>query len=147
MESHDPYDLERFVLAQNARHINGTLYTEACAELSRGRKENHWMWFIFPQIRGLGQSFMSEKYAISGRHEAVAYIGHPVLGPRLRNCTQIVNSLQERSVSGIFGYPDDLKFHSCMTLFSNITDQNEEFVYALTKFFGEQRDKKTLERL
>src|SRR5580692_7930091 len=108
----DRFDLERFVKAQAG------VYEQACAELRAGRKRSHWMWFVFPQIRGLGSSEMAMRYAISGREEAWAYLDHPVLGLRLQECAGIVVELEGRTVEEIFGYPDDLKFHSSMTLFS-----------------------------
>src|SRR6201985_1982472 len=108
----DPFDLQRFVTAQSP--IFGT----ALAELRAGHKQSHWMWFIFPQLRGLGSSPMAERYGIGSREEAEAYISHPVLGPRLRECTEIVNAVQDASIEQILGYPDNLKFRSSMTLFS-----------------------------
>jgi uncharacterized protein (DUF1810 family) len=143
----DPYNLQRFVEAQNSIQGRGTVFTQACAELRRGGKETHWMWFIFPQLRGLGHSFTAEKYAISGRKEAEAYLEHPLLGPRLRECARLVNEVGGLSVSQIFSYPDYLKFHSCMTLFANITSDNAEFVYALEKFFAEKSDAGTVDLL
>src|ERR1700730_944899 len=105
----DPYGLQRFVDAQRA------VYAQVETELRAGRKESHWMWFIFPQIEGLGHSAMARKYAISSRAEAVAYLDHPVLGPRLRDCTRLVNLVEGRTIHEILGYPDDLKFHSAVT--------------------------------
>src|SRR4051794_11328127 len=102
----DPYDLQRFLDAQ-ARVID-----QVRAELRAGHKQSHWMWFIFPQLRGLGSSSMAERYGIASRGEAQAYIAHPVLGPRLRECTEIVNAVQDASIEHILGYPDDLKFRS-----------------------------------
>jgi uncharacterized protein (DUF1810 family) len=111
----DPFDLARFVAAQ------APVYDRVVAELRAGRKESHWMWFIFPQAAGLGRSAMSERYAIGSLDEARAYLAHPVLGPRLRECTALVNTaLETRSLAEIFGYPDGLKFHSCMELFGSI---------------------------
>src|SRR5246127_3960586 len=108
----DGFHLERFVEAQ------AEMMERVYAELRAGQKRSHWMWFVFPQIRGLGSSPMAMRYAISGMEEARAYLGHVVLGPRLRECSRIVVELQGRTVGEIFGYPDDLKFHSCMTLFA-----------------------------
>ena len=108
----DPYDLRRFVDAQQA------VYETVCRELRQGRKQSHWMWFIFPQIKGLGHSAMAQKFAISSREEAKAYLAHPILGPRLRECSRIVADLEGKSVEDIFGYPDDMKFRSSMTLFA-----------------------------
>src|SRR5215813_7094342 len=107
----DPFDLQRFVTAQ------APLYERVCAELRAGRKRSHWMWFIFPQIQGLGSSAMAQRYAITSLAEAAAYLDHPVLGPRLRECTGLVNAVDGRSAHEIFGSPDDMKFHSAITLF------------------------------
>jgi len=137
----DHYNLHRFVDAQNP------VYERVCAELRQGRKESHWMWFIFPQIAGLGSSPMAVKFAISARAEAEAYLEHPVLGPRLRECTQLVTNVPGRSIEEILGYPDDLKFHSSMTLFANVAAKPEAFTHALAKFYGGEFDAATLERL
>lgn len=136
----DPYNLQRFIDAQ-ARVMD-----QVRRELAAGRKETHWMWFIFPQLRGLGSSTMAEKYGIASREEANAYVEHPVLGPRLRECTELVNAVQNSSVEEIFGYPDDLKFRSSMTLFSSVTD-DDVFRSALDKYFNGQPDPATLARL
>src|SRR5579862_4035190 len=109
-----PYDLQRFVSAQNP------VYEQVRAELRGGRKESHWIWYIFPQIRGLGHSQTAATFGIASREEAEAYLKHPVLGPRLRECTRLVNRVEGRSVNQIFGYPDDLKFRSSMTLFASV---------------------------
>jgi uncharacterized protein (DUF1810 family) len=136
------YDLERFLRAQVE------VYERVCAELRAGRKRSHWMWFVFPQIRGLGSSEMAARYAISGREEARAYLGHTVLGARLRECTGIVVGLDGRTVEEIFGYPDDLKFHSSMTLFAEVDGPSESVFHdALKKYFGGKTDKGTLARL
>jgi len=141
----DRFHLARFVEAQAG------VYEQACAELRAGKKRSHWMWFVFPQIRGLGSSEMAMRYAISGREEAQAYLEHSVLGPRLRECAGIVVGLEGRAGSGktaseIFGYPDDLKFHSSMTLFAEVEDPSERvFHEALKKYFGGKTDRKTLE--
>jgi uncharacterized protein (DUF1810 family) len=137
----DPYDLQRFVDAQDSA------FEQARAELQAGHKRTHWMWFIFPQIAGLGHSAMAERYAISALAEAEAYLAHPILGARLRELTRIVNGLQERSVAQIFGYPDDMKFHSSMTLFARCAGQASEFDQALRKYFGGNADAATLDRL
>jgi uncharacterized protein (DUF1810 family) len=108
----DPYDLERYVRAQKRA------YAQACAELSAGRKASHWMWFIFPQLRGLGSSPTAQHYALNSLAEARTYLAHPLLGERLRECTRLVNRIEGCSARAIFGYPDDLKFRSCMTLFA-----------------------------
>ncbi|NGM87199.1 DUF1810 domain-containing protein [Parapusillimonas sp. SGNA-6] len=136
----DPYRLQRFVDAQRST------YGQALSELRAGRKRSHWMWFIFPQIEGLGHSAMAQAYAISGLDEARAYVRHPVLGPRLRACTQAVNAVNERGVDAIFGYPDDLKFHSSMTLFA-ATGEDAVFQQALDKYFKGAGDRATLDRL
>jgi uncharacterized protein (DUF1810 family) len=137
----DPYNLQRFADAQ-ARVID-----QVRRELAAGRKETHWMWFVFPQLRGLGSSSMAEKYGITSRGEAEAYLAHPVLGPRLRDCTELVNAVQNRSVEDIFGYPDDLKFRSCITLFSSVTNKNDVFRTALDKYFNGEPDPATVARL
>ena len=140
----DQYDLERFVRAQEG------VYQQACAELWAGRKRTHWMWFIFPQIKGLGSSEMAVRYAISSIEEAKAYLEHPVLGPRLRECTQIVLEVQGRMAEEIFMYPDNLKFHSSMTLFAQAAEISEEdlvFSQALDKYFDGKEDAATIERL
>jgi uncharacterized protein (DUF1810 family) len=125
----DPFHLQRFVDAQ------APIYRRALNELRRGKKESHWMWFIFPQLQGLGYSAMAQKFAISSLAEAAAYLAHPVLGPRLRECTQAVNDLRGESIDEIFGYPDYLKFKSSMTLFAEATQDNELFVNALKIHF------------
>lgn len=137
----DPYDLQRFLTAQQV------VYEVARTELRAGRKQTHWMWFIFPQIKGLGHSPMAIRYAISSLEEARAYLAHPVLGPRLRECSQIVADLDDTSVDIIFGHPDDLKFRSSMTLFSHATSDNKVFVDCLRKYFGGEADRATLARL
>jgi uncharacterized protein (DUF1810 family) len=137
----DPYNLQRFIDAQNE------VIEEVREELQAGRKRTHWMWFIFPQIQGLGGSQMSQKFAISCLQEAKAYLAHPVLGPRLIECTQLVNAIQGRSISQIFGYPDDLKFHSCITLFAQADSNEPAFQQALSKYFGGEQDSATIQEL
>jgi uncharacterized protein (DUF1810 family) len=137
----DPHHLQRFIDAQHA------IYGQVRDELQAGQKESHWMWFIFPQIQGLGSSPTAQKYAITGIDEAKAYLDHPLLGFRLRECTQLVNAVHGRSIEDIFGYPDHLKFHSSMTLFAHIADDDEMFTAALTKYFHGELDRRTLERL
>lgn len=140
----DRFELGRFVEAQAG------MYEQVCAELRAGRKKSHWMWFVFPQIRGLGSSPMAVRYAISGMEEARAYLEHPVLGPRLRECAGIVCGVQGRTVEEIFGYPDDLKFHSSMTLFAKAAEGSEGngvFGEAVEKYFGGEMDGGTLERV
>ena len=137
----EDHNLERFVEAQNP------VFDQVCAELRAGRKRSHWMWFIFPQIAGLGHSSMAVKFAISSRQEAEAYLAHEALGSRLRLCTQLVNDVEGRSIEEIFGYPDDLKFHSSMTLFANVRSENLVFSNALRKYFSGELDAQTIERL
>ncbi len=137
----DPYDLQRFVEAQNR------IYGSVVEELKAGRKRSHWIWYIFPQIKGLGMSATSQKYAISSREEARAYSEHPVLGPRLRECTQLVLNVDGRSAEQIFDYPDDLKFRSCMTLFEQCATDTAIFRDALRKYFGGEPDQQTLDIL
>jgi len=137
----DPYHLQRFVDAQR------DTYAQVERELLAGHKQSHWMWFIFPQIRGLGRSAMAQKYAISSLAEAKAYLAHEVLGRRLRACTQLVNAVHDHTIDDIFGYPDHLKFHSAMTLFAHATDDNQPFIDALRKYFDSRSDPRTIERL
>lgn len=138
---HDPYDLQRFVDAQQP------VYDTVCAELRSGRKRSHWIWFIFPQIAGLGYSEMARRYAISSLDEAKAYLAHPVLGPRLRECTQLVADIEGHRIDEIFWHPDDMKFRSSMTLFAQAAEDNALFVACLEKYFGGQADDATLARL
>ena len=137
----DPFDLKRFVDAQ------ASVYQRVLTELRSGRKASHWMWFIFPQIKGLGSSPMANKYAIASRAEAQAYLDHPVLGPRLRECARLVTAVPDRSIAEILGYPDNLKFRSSMTLFAAVAADNKDFTDALDKFYGGKADPATLERL
>jgi uncharacterized protein (DUF1810 family) len=140
-EVSDRYGLQRFVDAQAG------VFEQVCSELREGRKRSHWMWFIFPQIKGLGSSPMAVRFAISSLAEARAYLGHAVLGPRLRECCEIVVGVAGRSVDEIFGYPDDLKFHSSITLFAKAAVENRVFLDALEKYFGGELDRATVERL
>ena len=133
----DPFALERFVKAQNP------VYENVLAELRNGRKTSHWMWFVFPQIRGLGISPTAQYYAVSGLDEARAYLAHPVLGPRLLACTAAVTAHHGIPVSRIFGAPDDLKFRSSMTLFELAADGPSEFSRALDALCAGERDKIT----
>ena len=137
----DRFHLQRFVDAQQP------VYETALSELRDGRKRGHWMWFIFPQLSGLGQSVTSQTFAVSSLAEAAAYLAHPKLGPRLRECATLVASIDGRSVDEIFDYPDDLKFHSSMTLFARAAPQEPVFAACLQKFFGGQPDPQTMSRL
>jgi len=139
-ESHT-FDLDRFVTAQEA------VFEVALAELKRGQKRSHWIWFIFPQLAGLGSSSTSRKYAIKSLGEARAYLGHPVLRQRLLECCRAVLSIQGRSASDIMGYPDDLKLRSSMTLFALADDSLSEFRQVLDRYFNGQLDPRTLELL
>lgn len=136
----DPFDLERFVRAQDP------VFRAVEAELARGRKQTHWMWFVFPQITGLGSSAMSQRYAIGSRAEAKAYLAHPVLGARLIECTGLLLAVQGRSINAILGAPDDAKFRSSMTLFGAVSDE-PIFGAALARYFAGERDAATLEIL
>jgi uncharacterized protein (DUF1810 family) len=137
----DLYNLQRFVDAQEP------VFEQVLSELRQGHKRTHWMWFIFPQIKGLGNSELARKFAISSREEAEAYSNHPVLGPRLKECTQLVTLVEGRSINQIFGSPDDMKFRSSITLFANATSDNQVFKDALQKYFQGKSDALTLERL
>ena len=138
--TNDPYSLQRFVDAQKND------FESARMELQQGCKVGHWIWFIFPQLKGLGRSQTSEWYGISSRDEAIAYLEHPILGPRLRECTQIVTLIEGRSIDQILG-EDSVKFRSCMTLFANATPNNDVFMKALNKYFDGRIDPLTLDRL
>jgi uncharacterized protein (DUF1810 family) len=133
----DPFDLERFVGPHNA------MWPRVLAEMSAGRKQSHWIWFVFPQIEGLGTSFRSQHFAIRSCDEAKAYLAHPVLGTRLREVTELVLKTEGRTANDIFGDPDDMKFRSSMTLFNAISP-NDIFAAALDKYFGGERDERTL---
>ncbi len=137
------FDLERFVAAQDP------IYAAIAAELRAGRKQSHWMWFVFPQLAGLGSSGMAQRYAISSLDEARAYLAHTVLGQRLRKCTALVLEAKGKNANDIFGYPDNLKFGSCMTLFAHAAQEDTETVFrkALTCFFDGKEDEKTVARL
>ncbi len=143
----DPFHLQRFLDAQ------ASAYIQAHSELAAGQKRSHWMWFIFPQIQGLGSSSMAQRFAITDLAEARAYLAHPVLGPRLRECTALVNAVRNRSLDDILGYPDNLKFHSSVTLFAEAAKQahadpaNQVFSAALARLFQGKPDPATLQRL
>jgi uncharacterized protein (DUF1810 family) len=138
MEYDDPYDLGRFVSAQ------ADDYPEALAEIRAGRKEGHWIWFVFPQFAGLGRSPMSEYYAIRSLDEARAYLAHPALGPRLVECAEAVLAHPRVPISRFFPYPDDLKLRSSMTLFERVSPPGSVFGRVLDAFFRGERDEKTL---
>src|SRR6266540_2946490 len=137
----DRFQLQRFVDAQQP------VYETVLSELRAGRKRSHWMWFIFPQISGLGRSVTSQTFAVSSLAEAAAYVAHPTLGPRLRECTVLVAGIEGRSVEEIFDSPDDLKFHSSMTLFAQAAPREPIFAACLQKYFGGKPDPRTLARL
>ncbi len=132
-----PFDIERFVQAQDP------VYRAVLGELGRGRKQSHWMWFVFPQIAGLGFSAMSQRYAIASREEAKAYLAHPVLGPRLVECTRLVLAVEGRTINAILGAPDDAKFRSSMTLFGAVSKE-PVFDQAIARYFAGARDSATL---
>jgi len=133
----DPHDLQRFVTAQ------APVYDQVRGELRRGRKASHWMWFVFPQIAGLGHSAMARRYAIASLDEARAYLDHPALGPRLREAAALVTAVEGKSLNAILGSPDDLKFHSSMTLFALASGNEAVFTQALAKYFAGQPDPAT----
>ncbi len=134
----DEYNLERFVSAQ------APLYSKVVTELSTGRKRTHWMWFVFPQMAGLGRSAMAQQYAIGSLAEAQAYLAHPVLGPRLRECCRILLDLEDLGASDIFGDPDDMKLHSSLTLFAAAAPSDALFDHCLDRYFGGLPDTATL---
>jgi uncharacterized protein (DUF1810 family) len=138
--SEDPLELSRFVAAQDA----GGIYADAVAELRRGRKTSHWMWFVFPQVEGLGQSAISRRYAISSLAEARAYLAHPVLGPRLRECSAVVAGLSGVTAEQVFGGIDALKLRSSMTLFRQAAPDEPVFGEVLDRYFGGADDPATL---
>src|SRR4051794_31644440 len=123
----DPFNLKRFLDAQNP------VYEHVCAELRRRAKESHWMWFVFPQMKGLGSSTLAQKFGIESRAEAEAYLAHSILGPRLIECTQLVNTVAGRSIEQILGAVDSLKFRSSMTLFAEVAGAHSVFADALQK--------------
>lgn len=137
----DPFDLNRFVDAQEP------VYGDVIAELRAGRKRSHWMWFVFPQLRGLGGSAMAARFGIASLDEADAYLRHELLGPRLRECSRLVAAVQGRSIGQILGSPDDLKLRSSMTLFARATEDNQDFIAVLDKYYGGDQDRLTLDRL
>ena len=131
-------ELDRFVEAQNP------VYMQVCAELAAGAKRSHWMWFVFPQLRGLGHSAMAVRYGLASAAEACAYWQHPLLGARLKECTQLVLAVQNKSLFEIFGQPDDMKFRSCMTLFAHCAAGEPVFLEALARYCASQQDERTL---
>jgi len=137
----ESFDLQRFVDAQ------APVYRSVVDELRGGRKRSHWMWFVFPQLSGLGGSPMAVRYGIDSLQEARAYLRHELLGPRLHECTQLVNQVQGRSIAEIFGSPDDLKLCSSVTLFAVASDDNQDFVALLAKYYRGLQDPLTLARL
>jgi uncharacterized protein (DUF1810 family) len=137
----DPFDLERFVAAQDP------VMASVRRELAAGRKQTHWMWFVFPQLRALGQSPTAKRYGIASLAEAQAYIAHPILGQRLVECTELVRAIQGRSVHDIFGSPDDMKFRSSMTLFAHAQPHTQAFAGALEQYFAGAPDQRTLDLL
>ncbi len=134
----DPHDLRRFVDAQDG------VYARARDELAHGKKQTHWMWFVFPQLRSLGRSAMAHRYGIASEREAFAYWEHPLLGPRLKDCTELVAAIEGRTASEIFGAPDNLKFRSSMTLFAWTVPNEAVFRRALDKYFGGETDPATI---
>lgn len=137
----DPFDLQRFVDAQDP------VYDRVLAELRAGAKRTHWIWFIFPQLTALGSSSTAKLFGIGSLAEARAYLAHPLLGTRLRECARLVAAIDGRSVEQIFGWPDNLKVRSSMTLFARATDDNADFMAVLDKFYDGQPDSRTLELL
>ena len=137
----DPFDLERFVTAQEE------VYRQALTELRRGRKESHWIWFIFPQLDGLGSSETTKHYSIKSRQEAADYLKHPVLGTRLVQCVNALLRIHDKSALEIMGYPDDLKLHSCMTLFAAVAGNGSIFHQVLDRCFQGQPDRRTIDLL
>jgi len=138
MSDLDPHNLQRFVSAQTGD------YATALQELRCGRKESHWIWYIFPQVAGLGSSSMAQDYAIQSRGEALAYLEHEVLGPRLHDCAEALLQLEERDIDDVMGFPDNLKLRSSMTLFAVISPPDSVFQAVLDRYFGRQVDQKTL---
>jgi uncharacterized protein (DUF1810 family) len=140
-EGADPFDLQRFLDAQDR------VYDTVLGELRGGRKRSHWIWFVFPQLQGLGRSPTAIRYGISSLDEARAYLAHDVLGPRLRECARLVGQIEGSSADDIFGWPDNLKVRSSMTLFARATDDNADFRAVLDKFYGGGEDELTVEQL
>jgi uncharacterized protein (DUF1810 family) len=141
MNGGDPFELSRFIEAQRSS------YDDALAEITAGRKRSHWMWYIFPQLDGLGFSALSKRYAIKSRAEAEAYLRHPVLGPRLEACAAAALAVERRSAREIFGPPDDMKLRSCATLFAQVAPAGSVFERLLEKYFHGEPDAETLRLL
>ena len=137
MNLDDTFDLDRFVSAQE------NVYQTALEEIGNGRKQGHWMWFIFPQISGLGSTEVSRLYAIKSREEAVAYLEHPVLGPRIREISEVLLTQDDKSATEILGTPDDLKLRSSMTLFKSVSTDNDVFLNVLDRYYGGEEDPQT----
>lgn len=137
----DRFLLQRFIQAQS------NLYSDVVSELKQGSKIKHWMWFVFPQVKGLGRTSTAEKYAIKSIEEAKAYIAYPILGNRLRECTELVLEIDGCTINQIFGYPDDLKFKSSITLFKQVAEDNKIFKDAIVKYFDGQEDILTIDIL
>jgi uncharacterized protein (DUF1810 family) len=135
----DTHNLQRFLTAQDP------IYATVLDELRAGRKESHWMWFIFPQLARLGNSAMAQRYAIQSLDEARAYLGHPILGARLRECAELVLAVNGRTINEILGSPDDLKLCSCATLFAAVSDEGSVFEWLLAKYYDGAEDERTLE--
>ena len=134
----DPHNLQRFLDAQ------GPIYAAVVTELRAGRKESHWMWFIFPQLAGLGSSSMAKRYALRDLEEARAYLAHPILGARLRECAELVLAIDGRTINEILGSPDDMKLCSCATLFAAASDEGSVFEWLLAKYYDGAEDERTL---
>lgn len=141
LNNEDIFNLRRFLIAQDS------IYNNVIKELQNGKKRSHWMWFIFPQIEGLGRSSTAKFYGIKSREEAQAYLNHPILGKRLLECTETILSIQGKSALQILGTPDDLKLKSSMTLFASISPANSVFHRALQQFFAGKEDAQTISLL
>jgi len=138
LDTNDPFNLSRFIAAQEGH------YEDVVSEIAAGQKRSHWMWYIFPQVEGLAPSSMSRRYSIKSIDEALAYLGHPVLGHRLLECAEAVLGVQGRSAAEIFGFPDYLKLRSCVTLFASVQPANSVFQRILDRYYDGVADDKTL---
>ncbi len=141
MKPGDPHDLERFVVAQK------DVYEQVLGELARGEKASHWMWFVFPQLKALGRSGTAKRFGIASRSEAAAYLAHPLLGPRLLDCTRLMLFVEGKTALQVLGSPDDLKFRSSMTLFAALEPTQPEFQLALAKYYAGEADDETVRLL